>query len=776
MMRPFSLFGRAVTTTPVRGQRQQLRRLLCESLEQRALMAVLSVSNLQDSGPGSLREAILTANSNNEFDEIRFDLSGEGSNTIVLTSGELPITDSLDLFGPGSGNLIITSNNNSRLFNIQEQGFFEVFVNISGVTLTGGKADKGGAIRNEFASVTLRDVAVTGNSATVDGGGIYTIGEDFGSNTQTRFTLILEDSLVSGNTASGSGGGIFNEKDHVELYNTVVQNNTAALNGGGIYTWGNPVTIGEVGTLYVYDNSLIDNNDAGVNGGGIFAIDDHVDLRFSTVSNNSAGADGGGIYALATARDTNVVPQTLWVFRSSVSSNLAVNGSGGGIHINSDAFTLNSSTVELNQAATGGGIYLQNEFSNSIYAELFFSTVNNNVATADGGGIAVVGTVDLEGDGFNLNLDNSTVSGNRADVTGGGLFIGQLGSLDDVTLFATTIANNQAAQGGGIYSAGFGAGLTSTLVATNRAEIGPDLSGYFGLNRFESASESNLIGINNSDDSGLDPNVNLLGTAAAPIDPQLGPLQDNGGSTKTHALAENSPAIDASRFVSFFDQRQLRRSDNSEALGDIGAYERVLDFGDAPAPFPTLLADDGARHVVSALHLGALIDSEDNGRPSPVGFASGDDQNFNDDEDGVRFVFSNTAGFTGSAEILSSGAGLINAWIDVNGNGSWELNEQVLNDVAVVAGVNLLTFNLPNPPANAPQTFTAIARFRLSTQADLQPTGLAQDGEVEDYAMNITRVILPNGTNGGGYTFSERVPPRVRRSYDPSWPMATTTQ
>ncbi len=93
--------------------------------------------------------------------------------------------------------------------------------------------------------------------------------------------------------------------------------------------------------------------------------------------------------------------------------------------------------------------------------------------------------------------------------------------------------------------------------------------------------------------------------------------------------------------------------------------------------------------------------------------------------------------------------------------------EQILTNVAVVAGVNLLTFTLPAPPTSAPVSFSAIARFRLSTTPNLQPTGPAEDGEVEDYAMNINRVILPDGTLGDGYTFTERVQPRIRRPYDP---------
>ncbi len=177
-MRPLSLLRRPahVSAYSHRSQRQQLRRLLCESLEQRALMAVLSVSNLNDSGPGSLRAAIATANGNEEFDRIEFALPA-GPQTITLTSGEIQITDDIEIVGPGSESLIITAGNNSRIFNVIEPIELEIFVDIYGLTLTGGTAEDGGALRNEYGSLFLSDVVVTGNTATRHGGGIYTIGE-----------------------------------------------------------------------------------------------------------------------------------------------------------------------------------------------------------------------------------------------------------------------------------------------------------------------------------------------------------------------------------------------------------------------------------------------------------------------------------------------------------------------------------------------------------------------------------------------------------------------
>ena len=767
-MRPFSLLRRpAPISSQTKTQRKQLRRLLCESLEQRALMAVLSVSSVADSGPGTLREAIATANTNGEFDTIQFALPA-GPQTITLTSGELSITNAVDIVGPGSDQLTISGNNSSRIFNVQELQSFEFSVHIEGVKLTGGSAVDGGALRNEFASVYLDDVIVTGNNATGNGGGILTIGEEFNAETQARFTLILTNSRVTGNSAGGSGGGIYNDKDHVELWGSVIDSNQAVLDGGGVFTQADrSIGIGiGLNTLLVNDGSSINSNQARRNGGGIYAIDDHVGINRATVSNNTAAVDGGGIYSIATQGPSQ--PLSVNVFEGIISGNRAVAGAGGGLFVDSDTLSISSSTIELNSAAEGGGIFFGNSNANFTSGNVDYSTINGNVATAGaGGGIYVSGTPQaVVGNGLQLYTYNSTISGNRATTQGGGVYVGEFFDFRDyVSIFGNTIAFNTAEDGGGIYAFGDGTAIESSLIAKNTASAGVDAFGVFNFNnRFETASRYNLVGI--ADDGQFIPEINLWGSAESPIDPLIGPLKLNGGLTKTHALDAGSPAIDFSDSFPFDDQRGIRRSEN-ESPADAGAYERTFDFGDAPSTFPTTLDNNGARHLISALKLGQEIDSDPDGRPSPATFAENDDSDYFDDEDGVIFNFSSTAGFTGSAQITSSGAGLINAWVDVDGSGTWQPSEQILTNVAVVAGVNLLTFTLPAPPANAPVSFSAIARFRLSTQANLQPTGSADDGEVEDYSMNITRVILPDGSVGDGYTFTERVQPRVRRAYDP---------
>ena len=156
--------------------------------------------------------------------------------------------------------------------------------------------------------------------------------------------------------------------------------------------------------------------------------------------------------------------------------------------------------------------------------------------------------------------------------------------------------------------------------------------------------------------------------------------------------------------------------------------QTLLDYGDAPDPYPTLLANDGARHTNTGLKLGNLIDIEPNGIPNAT--ATGDDLNNLDDEDGVWWPCNFVPGHKTTIQVTASGAGLLNAWFDFNANGSWaDPGDQIFTNTALVAGVNKLSITVPST-AVIGSTF---ARFRFSTQQNLSFTGLANDGEVEDY-------------------------------------------
>ena len=158
------------------------------------------------------------------------------------------------------------------------------------------------------------------------------------------------------------------------------------------------------------------------------------------------------------------------------------------------------------------------------------------------------------------------------------------------------------------------------------------------------------------------------------------------------------------------------------------------DFGDAPLPYPTLLAEGGAEHVAIGPTLGSQRDAEADGVHSPG--ADGDDTTGSpDDEDGVTFgtIRAGALGATATVNV-QGGPAKLDAWIDFNHDGSWGgPGEQIANNVSVVTGDNAISFDVPSWAVDG----TTIARFRLSTAGNLGVGGVAADGEVEDYAVTI---------------------------------------
>ena len=177
------------------------------------------------------------------------------------------------------------------------------------------------------------------------------------------------------------------------------------------------------------------------------------------------------------------------------------------------------------------------------------------------------------------------------------------------------------------------------------------------------------------------------------------------------------------------------------ADGEVEDYQVNLqsqwDFGDAPEPYPTKLAKDGARHSIQRqIFLGARVDGEPDGQPTAA--ADGDDLDppqSPSDEDGVMIVSPMVPGRTASVQVTASQAGRLYAWVDFNQNGSWaDSEDRIFNGTLLAAGVNTLTFPVP---ATA-KTGRTYSRWRFTVQGpDLTFTGAAPDGEVEDHLVAI---------------------------------------
>ncbi|NUQ63569.1 MAG: VCBS repeat-containing protein [Pirellulales bacterium] len=177
------------------------------------------------------------------------------------------------------------------------------------------------------------------------------------------------------------------------------------------------------------------------------------------------------------------------------------------------------------------------------------------------------------------------------------------------------------------------------------------------------------------------------------------------------------------------------------------AFESNLDFGDAAAPYATLLTDNGARHAAVGPTLGANRDIDANGQPTAA--ADGDDMaGTPDDEDGVSFgtvmVGQLDARMTVNVQNAPSGAKL-DAWIDFNADGSWGGPlERIAASVTVVHGDNTIYFDVPSWAIEG----STYARCRLSTAGGLGPEGAADGGEVEDYLLTITGPVASAASFG----------------------------
>lgn len=160
------------------------------------------------------------------------------------------------------------------------------------------------------------------------------------------------------------------------------------------------------------------------------------------------------------------------------------------------------------------------------------------------------------------------------------------------------------------------------------------------------------------------------------------------------------------------------------------------DFGDAPAPYPTTTAENGARHEATGPVLGTNRDSETDGVHTTT--ANKDDTTGTpDDEDGVTFGTIRVGALGATATVFVSNApsgAKLDAWIDFNRDGNWGgAQEQIANNVAVVNGSHSITFDVPSDALDG----ITFARFRLSTAGNLGPEGAAINGEVEDYAISL---------------------------------------
>jgi predicted outer membrane repeat protein len=636
--------------------------------------ATITIISTADSGPGSLRAALTSA-----ADGDTIDATGV-SGTILLTNGELFISKSVAILGPGAGSLAVDGNAASRVFHTSSN----TVVTISGLTITNGRAAglsfpavAGGAIYNDQANLTLTHCNVSGNTAAAladtssAGGGVFSRSGANGNATLTvldctfvgnsampgtvenaggvggaidnfalsrstatltvsncSFTansaptgaggaifstavpgpanISIMDSTFLGNTA-GDGGAIFNAED---AGNSLMQitgssfSTNSSVNGGAIYNIAGP----QGTAALIISNSTIIGNSA-TEGGGIAN-----DSQFSgngdaplTVVNcllaANSSTDGGGLAVGISGRGGSNSPVTItnthiignsasetagginvnWnspvtLQNCVVSGNSAANGSGGGIYNTRNNFTLNACTISGNSAtnAFGGGIY--NDSGGDAYVGAMM-VINASTVCSNSAGAAAAIYNDGRFGTVLLFLENSTLSGNTA--AGGGGIWNDGDSFDTYSyaflgIDGSTLNNNSDP---GIWN------ISSPFLLTAELYIGSSIvnAGISGTTLSSSFADAGSDGFNLFSDG-------FGGFALGPgdqvfTDPLLGPLQDNGGPTFTHAPLPGSPAIDKGKnrfavptdqrgqgFVRTFDNLLIANADGGDGT-DIGAFE-----------------------------------------------------------------------------------------------------------------------------------------------------------------------------------------------------------
>jgi hypothetical protein len=255
------------------------------------------VTNTNDSGAGSLRQAIEAINHPDSLANQTITFTGTATQgTINLLTALPTIGRNVVIDGPGAGSLTVSGGGTTRIFNVA-----------SGVSTT-------------FEGLTIANGRSTGSE---NGAGIFNDGG----------TIIIANTTLSSNSAN-FGGAVYNRSGNVTLTNSTLSSNTAQ-SGGGIYNQGGIVAIA---------NSTLSAN-AAVFGGGVYNQSSTVSVTDSLLANNSSVSQGGGI--------NNQFGGTVNVTRSRFEYN-STPGYGGGIY-NAGSLDVNRGNFSYNSADNGGG-------------------------------------------------------------------------------------------------------------------------------------------------------------------------------------------------------------------------------------------------------------------------------------------------------------------------------------------------------------------------------------------------------------------------------------
>jgi len=433
------------------------------------------------------------------------------------------LTDGVDV-SPGDGAAADSSGNATLRAAIQEAN---ALAGDDVIMLPAGTFTFNLTGRGEDAAAT-GDLDITGNVTIIGAGAADTI-IDFDSSDRIfdihpgATVTISGVTLREGNLSSlADNGAAVRNQGTLLIEQSILINNSTSGGGGAIFN-------AEGADLTVRNASLGGNSAVGPSGGGAVYNQGVATIEQSTLENNTGIVRAGGIYNSGASADLTVIDSTL--SQNSTNSNR----DGGGVY-NTGQLRIERSTFEGNIAQNGAGLFTTTDGS---FVEIFNSTFSANHAER-GGAIYIDAPVNLSIP-IRVDLFQSTITDNIADIMGGGIY--------NDGPFGAFVA------GGSIIIA------NSTTASTATADVRGGVSSL-GYNLFGTSITTGEM------------------TDLSISDAMLGPLANNGGPTKTHALLPGSQAIDASHtsLASLVvDQRGLARSIDGEGDGtatpDIGAFE-----------------------------------------------------------------------------------------------------------------------------------------------------------------------------------------------------------
>jgi CSLREA domain-containing protein len=536
-----------------------------------AQAATITVNTLADnttSGDAqcTLREALANANANADT-TVGDCVAGSGADTINLTAlagtitlggAQLSISDSATITGPGASTLTIDAANNSRVFYIYNNAA-AISVTVSGLTTTRGRGANGGNIVSKGEILTLNNTTVSSGIATGSGGGVANIGG----------TLTVQASTISGNTAQSTngGGGIYNVGGALTITGSTLSGNSATSLAGR----GGALSILSTTQPSVISNTQFTNNNASGRAGAIAlktsAAAGTLSIDHSVVTGNTASGRGGAFFLYRNAG-------AITIDDTQITNNTTQNRGGGIFLYNAAAnVTITDTTISGNTAPTaagnGAGVFLYKALA-GVTVTLERSTISGNTAARAAGGIFF-----YKGAGT-LAIVDSTIANNNSGTNGGAIFDrGPFGGTALLRIEESTISGNTAGTAGGNLSVtAVPTTIENTIIANGTAPASPDAATgatnvTMNYSLLENTSGATFGGAGN-----------ITG-----VDPNLGPLQDNGGPTFTVRPNGGSPVLDAGD-PSFTpppstDQRGLARVYNGRI--DIGALEQgaqsTISFG-----------------------------------------------------------------------------------------------------------------------------------------------------------------------------------------------------